>query len=255
MRRHLIVIGALVRRALNEIIRVPGASLPGVLAPAIFMLGLTAVFSKVTHLRGFSGTDQYLAFILPVGLLQGAGFTGAATGVNLARDIEQGWFDRLLVCPVPRPVLMTGIVASAALRALIPATFLITVGFILGVRWPGFGHLLLAAVLVSALAATAACWGSIVALRFRTQQAAPLMQIGSLIAVLFTNAYAPTALLSGWLHDVASVNPVTHVLNGVRQGFVGPTTWGTTWPALVAVAALLLGFGALAVRSLVRVGR
>ena len=35
--------------------------------------------------------------------MQGAGFTGAATGVNLARDIEQGWFDRLLVSPAPRP--------------------------------------------------------------------------------------------------------------------------------------------------------
>ena len=60
--------------------------------------------------------------MIPVSLLQGAGFTGAATGVNLARDIEQGWFDRLLVSPAPRPVLLAGLVLSAALRSLIPAT-------------------------------------------------------------------------------------------------------------------------------------
>ena len=59
--------------------------------------------------------------------MQGAAFTGAATGVNLARDIEQGWFDRLLSSPAPRPVLLAGLVLSASLRALIPATFLLIV--------------------------------------------------------------------------------------------------------------------------------
>ncbi|MEI7560015.1 MAG: hypothetical protein WCJ63_05415, partial [Actinomycetes bacterium] len=57
------VIRALVRRALNEIIRVPGAAVPGVLAPTVFMLGLTAVFGQVTSLPGFSGIDQYIAFV------------------------------------------------------------------------------------------------------------------------------------------------------------------------------------------------
>jgi ABC-2 type transport system permease protein len=249
------VVRALARRALNEIIRVPGAAIPGVLAPTIFMLGLAAVFGKVTELRGFGSTDQYLTFLLPVGLMQGAGFSGAATGVNLARDIEQGWFDRLLLSPVPRPVLLAGLVASAALRALLPATVLLIVGLSFGVRFPGVPHLLLAYFLICGIAAVMACWGTIIALRFRTQQAAPLMQAGNFIAVLFTTAYAPSALLAPWLHDFARVNPVTRVLEGVRQGFVGPQSWGRTWPALVALAGLLLFFGAVAARSLVRSGR
>ena len=69
--------------------------------------------------------------------MQGAGFTGAATGVNLARDIEQGWFDRLLVSPAPRAVLLAGLVISASLRSLIPATVLLIVGFSLGVELAG----------------------------------------------------------------------------------------------------------------------
>ena len=73
------------------------------LAPTIFMFGLSPPCSaNLTQLPGFT-TDEYLTFILPVGFLQGAGFTGAATGVNLARDIELGWFDRLLARP-PRAV-------------------------------------------------------------------------------------------------------------------------------------------------------
>lgn len=253
MIRHVQMIAALVRRGLNEILRVPGGSLPGVLAPTIFMLGLSAVFGEASRLRSYGGVD-FLTFVCGVGMLQGAGFTGAATGVNLARDIEQGWFDRLLLSPTPRLVLLAGIVGSASLRALLPATFLLTVALALGVHWPGLLAMGLAAVLVMGLAAAAACYAIVLALRFRTQQAAPLMQLGSLAAVLLTTAYAPRELLSGWLRAIADVNPVTHVLEGVRQGFVGDVTWATTWPALLAVAGLVTVFGALAVRGMSRQG-
>ena len=111
---------ALMRRALNEILRVPGAAIPGVLAPTIFFLGLTSVFGSLTNLEGFD-TPNYQSLLITISLLQGAGFTGAATGVNLARDIELGWFDRLLASPAPRPALLAGLVFSASFRSLIPA--------------------------------------------------------------------------------------------------------------------------------------
>ena len=113
---ELRTVWALMRRALNEIVRVPGAAIPGVLAPTIFMLGLTAVFGKLTLLPGFTTTD-FMSFLIPVSVIQGAGFTGAATGVNLARDIELGWFDRLVAAPPARWALLAGLVLSASLRA------------------------------------------------------------------------------------------------------------------------------------------
>jgi ABC-2 type transport system permease protein len=253
MRSSLAVIRALVVRALNEITRVPGAALPGVLAPTIFLIGLSGVFGEAARLPGFDATD-FRTFIVPVGLLQGAAFTGAATGVNLARDIERGWFDPLMVCPAPRTTILIGIVASAALRALLPATFLLVVAFAIGVGFPGVGALALDMVLVMGLATAVAFYAVLVALRFRTQQAAPLMQTVGFVAVLFTTAYAPKELLSGWLEAIATVNPVTFVLEGVRQGFTGSVTWADTWPALLAVAGLLAALGSLAVRRLNRVG-
>ena len=253
MKRHLQSIAALMRRGLNEILRVPGGAVPGVLAPTIFMPGLSAVFGQAVRLPGYDSAN-FLTFIVAVGMLQGAGFTGAATGVNLARDIERGWFDRLLLSPTPRPVLLAGIVGSASLRALLPASFLLVVALALGVDWPGVLAIVLAAVLVMGLAAAAACYSILLALRFRTQQAAPLMQVGTFVAVLFTTAYAPRELLSDWLGTIADLNPVTHVLEGVRQGFVGDVTWATTWPALLAVAGLIAIFGALAVRGMRRQG-
>ena len=251
-RQHVRVVRALTRRALNEILRVPGGAIPGVLAPTIFMLGLSSVFGAAAHLRGYP--SDFRTFIVAVSFLQGAGFTGAATGVNLARDIEQGWFDRLLLAPTPRPVLLIGIVTSAALRALLPATLAFVVAVALGVNWPGVEELLLAGVLIMGIAAAAACWGVTLALRFRTQQAAPLMQIGCFIAVLFTTSYAPLALQTAWLRQVAQLNPVTYVLEGVRQGFVGSITWADTWPALLAVSALMALLGTLAVRGMRRTG-
>jgi ABC-type multidrug transport system permease subunit len=250
-RADLEVVGALVRRAANEILRVPGAAIPGVLAPTIFFLGLTAVFGSLTLLPGFT-TDSYQSFIIPVSLMQGAGFTGAATGVNLARDIEQGWFDRLIVSPAPRPVLLTGLVASASLRALVPATVLLTVGFALGVEWPGLAGLAIALLLVMAMGTAAALWGAAIALKFKTQSAAPLMQAGMFTLILTTTAYAPLELMTGWLQDVARINPVTQVVEAARQGFVGSVSWAETWPGLVAIAGLIAVLGFFALRGMRR---
>jgi ABC-2 type transport system permease protein len=251
MTADVAIVGALVRRARNEIFRVPGAAIPGVLAPTIFMLGLTAVFSAAAQLPGFT-SDDFKSYIVPVSLLQGAGFTGAATGVNLARDIEQGWFDRLLLAPASRATLLLGIVLSASLRALMPASLLLVVGFSLGVHFPGIDGLLVALAVMMVFAAAMACWGVALAMKFRTQQAAPLMQVGNFILTLFTTAYAPKDLLTGWMKAIATINPVTMVLEGVRQGFVGGVNWHDTWTAVVSVLGVLAVFAYFAVRGLQR---
>jgi ABC-type multidrug transport system permease subunit len=250
-RADIETISALVRRAANELLRVPGAAIPGVLAPTIFFLGLTAVFGRLTLLPGFT-TSHYQSFLIPVSLLQGAGFTGAATGVNLARDIEQGWFDRLLVSPAPRPVLLAGLVFSASLRSLIPAGVLIVVGFALGAQWPGIEGLVIAILVVMGMGTVAALWGCALALKFKSQSAAPLMQAGMFVLILTTTAYAPLALLTGWLHTVATYNPATQIVETARQGFVGGVSWGDTWPGLLALAGLLAVLTALALRGMRR---
>jgi ABC-2 type transport system permease protein len=243
----------LMRRSIYEVVRVPGAAIPGILAPSIFMLGLTAVFGNLTQLQGF-GTSDFLAFILPVSLMQAASFSGAATGVNLARDIEQGWFDRMLVAPIPRWLLLGSIVASASFRALLPITGTLTVAFIFGVDFPGVGPLLLALALATAFSAVAAAWASALALRFRTQSAAPLMQASMFMLVLFTPSYAPQELLTGFLQDVARWNPVSQVVEAVRTCFVGGMSWAETWPAFVVIAGLAVLFGGMALRGLARTG-
>ena len=253
-RADLTVATQLIRRSFNEILRVPGAAIPGIIAPTIFLLGLTSVFGELQELPGFTG-DDFISFLIPITLLQCAGFSGAATGVNLARDIEFGWFDRVLVSRARRTVVLGGLLAAASMRSLLPMSVALAVGFALGVNFPGAGGLALALFLACLFAGAAAAWTAILAIRFRTQSAAPLMQASVFTTVLFTTSYAPEELLTGWFKEVAHYNPVTQVVEAVRQGFVGGVTWGETWPGLLVIAVLGTLLVALALRGLLRMGR
>jgi len=244
------------RRSLNEVLRVRGALLPATIAPVVFLLGMSGQFGRLTGLDGFP-TESYLSWVLPLSCLQGAGFAGAATGANLARDIEQGWFDRLLVAPVPRFLLVLGPIMGAVTRSLVPATAVLIVGLALGAELPGGGLGLLALYVASAtFCAVAALWGIFMAVIFRTQQAGPLMQQGVFLAVFLSTAYTPQPLLRGWLADTAGLNPVTYVLELGRQATVAgiEPSWANTWPGLLALAGMGLVFGAIALAALRRMG-
>ena len=245
------------RRSLNEVLRVRGALLPATIAPVIFLLGMSGQFGRLTGLDGFP-TESYLSWIVPLSCLQGAGFAGAATGSNLARDIEQGWFDRMLVAPVPRPALVVGPILGAITRAMVPATVVLLVGLALGGELTG-GVVGVAALYLAAtgFCAVAGLWGVFMAVLFRTQQAGPLMQQGVFLMVFLSTAYTPEVLLQGWLADVAHLNPVTYVLEMARQATVEglSPSWEHTWPGLVALAGMLAAFGALAMYGLRRMGR
>jgi ABC-type Na+ efflux pump permease subunit len=248
---------ALWRRSLNEVTRVRGALLPATIAPLIFLLGTSGQFGRLTGLDGFP-TDSYLSWIVPLSCLQAAGFAGAATGSNLARDIEQGWFDRLLIAPVARPVLIVGPILGALTRCLVPTTVVLVAGLALGAELtggvPGLVALYVAAV---GFCACAALWGIFVALTFRTQQAGPLMQQGVFLAVFLSTAYTPAVLLRGWLAEAAHLNPVTYVLQLGRQATVEglEPSLAHTLPGLLALAGLGLALGALAATGLRRMGR
>jgi ABC-2 type transport system permease protein len=235
---NLRLVGALARRGLNEILRVPGASIPGVLAPTIFMLGTYSMFGNLTLLPGF-GHGRYIDWILPVGFIQAAAFTGAATGVNLARDIESGWFDRMLLAPAPRWVVLGGLVASSVVRVMLPSLLLVVVGLLAGLHWPGTAGMVISLVGAAGLATVMAFWSCGLALKFRSQDAAPLMQSSGFMFMQLSAVYAPIALLAPWLRQVARVNPFTYVLDAVRAPYIGHLGWPVVWPAIAALAGMI----------------
>ncbi len=253
----LLVIGALWRRSLNEVLRVRGALLPATIAPVVFLLGMSGQFGRLTGLDGFP-TDSYLSWVLPLSCLQGAGFAGAATGANLARDIEQGLFDRFLVAPVGRAVLLVGPILGAVTRSLVPTTVVLIVGLALGAELPGgLGGLVALYAAAAVFCAIAGLWGVYLAVTFKTQQAGPLMQQGVFLAVFLSTAYTPQPLLRGWLAETAGLNPVTHVLELARQATVVgiEPSLAHTLPGVVALAGMGVFFGALCLVGVRRMGR
>ena len=248
---------AMWRRSLLEVLRVRGAFFPATLAPAIFMLGTVGQFGKLTNLSEFP-TTHYISWIVPLSCLQAAGFAGGAAGANLARDIEVGWFDRLLTAPVARPVLLLGPILAAMTRAIVPTTAVLILGIILGAGLPG-GIPGLIALYVAALwfCVCASLWGSLLALRAKTQQVGPLIQNGVFIMVFLSTAYTPQVLLHGWLGSLAKLNPVSQVLQMARQATAEgiEPSWAHTWPGLLALTGMTIVLGGLALRELRRIGR
>jgi ABC-2 type transport system permease protein len=91
-------------------------------------------------------------------------------------------------------------------------------------------------------------WATGVAMRLRTQQAAPVMQMPVFLLLFFAPVYVPLGLLQGWIHGVASVNPITPMLEAGR-GFISGS------PELILAAfaiavGLIAGFAAWAFRGL-----
>jgi ABC-2 type transport system permease protein len=95
---------------------------------------------------------------------------------------------------------------------------------------------------------TAALFAFGVAFRMRTIQAGPAMQMPVFLILFLAPVYVPLALLSGWVHAVAKVNPFTALIEGGRD-----LISGQTFDAAIAYgigAALVIGFGAWAVRGM-----
>lgn len=69
------------------------------------------------------------------------------------------------------------------------------------------------------------------------------------MALFLSTGQVPLDVMEGWLHDVAAVNPFTQILELVRQGFLGPVTWGSTWPGLAALAGTWAVLGIFAARG------
>ena len=115
---------------------------------------------------------------------------------------------------------MLGYAAAALGRWTVTAVFLTGVALAAGMNVSGsgvdvFGLYTLAAI----LNLTAVFWSAGVAMRLRTMQAGPVMQLPVFLVLFFAPVYVPLSLLQGWIHGVAVLNPVTRVLEAGR-GFV-----------------------------------
>ncbi|GIU85125.1 MAG: hypothetical protein KatS3mg008_1900 [Acidimicrobiales bacterium] len=238
------VVGELARRNLYAMLRIPGTVIPVVVMPIFLVLAFSGAFGALDRLPGYPAPD-ILDWMVPYAIVQGSAFAGLGAAFSAGRDLEGGFFDRLLVSPSPRFALVAGPVVYSALRPLLPMAIVLPLGLLGGARLRG-GLLGFASLVVASVgtAVAAALWGLGVVYRTRTQRSGGLVQVGILLTLFLSTVQVPLDLMTGWLHAVARVNPMTNVLRLAREGFLGPVTWDQTWGGLVALACgwILLGW-------------
>ena len=247
--RTLAVARGVAWRTLHNVFTNPSLLLPSLIFPLFFFVAFAGGLSRVGDIPGFDFPPGYTAFQFVFVLMQSAAFGGVFTGFGIARDFESGFARRLLLAAPNRSGIVLGYTAAALGRWLVTASFLTVIAFAAGMHVGGsgvdlFGLYTLAAILN--LAAT--LWAAGVAMRFRTMQAGPIMQLPVFLILFFAPVYVPLSLLEGWIHTVATANPVTRVLESGR-GFVAgaPTEVGIAYGAALALA---VGFSVWAWRGL-----
>src|SRR5215203_5458266 len=207
---------------------------PSLFFPLLLLSINSSGLETATHLPGFP-TGSYFQFALAIPFIQGALFSANSAGTNVASDIESGFLNRLSLTPLRRVSLMMGQLAGILALGLIQAVTFVVVGvaFGSGIKAGVSGALVIVALsLVISLGF--GCIGAFVALRSGTGEAVqgvfPL-----LFAALFLSSMAlPRNLIEiGWFQTVATYNPVSYLIEGVRSLII------TGWDA----EALALGFG------------
>jgi len=250
--RAATVAGRLATRSLVLIPRVPSTFVPSLIFPVFSVIAFSGAFSALVAVPGFPPGIKMIDWILPMTIVQGAAFAGLTTGLGVARDLEGGFFDRLLLAPVRPIALIAGPMLAAILRAFVPFALVLPVGLLFGARLRGgvVGGSLMLLIASEGAAVIAGGWAVGLALRIKSMKAAALMQVGIFISIFLSTAQVPLAVMTGWLHTVARFNPTTNILALSRQGFVGHLTWAQTWPGLIAIGAGIALLGSFAIRGL-----
>lgn len=236
-------------RVLHTFFTNPAFLLPSVAFPLFFFTAFVGGLSRISEVPGFDFPSGYTAFQFVFVLLQSAAFAGVFTGFGIARDFESGFMRRLMLAAPNRSGILLGYAVSALVRWLTVAAIVTVVALLAQMQIGGSGVDLFGLYALALLLNIAgALWATGVAMRLRTQQAAPVMQMPVFLILFFAPVYVPLALLEGWIHAVASVNPVTALLEAGRGLIAGEPE--LTLAAFAIVVGLTLGFGLWALRGL-----
>ncbi len=209
-------------RTLKNVFTNPALFFPSLIFPLFFFTAFAGGLSQVADVPGFDFEPGYTAFQFCFVLIQSAAFGGVFTGFGIARDFEYGFARRLLLAAPNRTGIILGYAIAALLRWAVTATVLTIVAVVAGMNVFGgpvdvFGMFALALLINIA----GLLWASGVAMRFRTIQAGPVMQMPVFLTLFFAPVYVPLALLDGWIETLATLNPLTYVVEAVRSMLAG----------------------------------
>jgi ABC-2 type transport system permease protein len=223
-------------RATRAVPRDLAGVIPPVFIALFFFLVNIATLKRLTgSIPGF----DYTAFQMATAILLGV--TGVSRAPALVLDVQNGYFDRLLLTPVRRTAILVGHMAADVAVAGALIVPILVLGFILGVRFQGGPVGVVAFILLAAVWSLAfAGFGYAIALKTGNPAAVNSAFLLFFPFLFLTTSYVPLSQLSGWLGIVARFNPVTYLLGGLRSLVLER---GLQWDqlGLALVAIVLVG--------------
>ena len=217
MRRRQIL--TLARRSILGTVRQPELVFPSLFFPLLFAALSVASFNKAIHvLPGFHGVRTFLDFQLAATVVQGVLFGSTGGGNDMAVDIQDGFFDRLLASPVSRTAILLGRLAGTAVLGAFQAVLFIAILVAFGATIKGGIAAIIVIIVISSVLAVGV-GGFAVALALRTgspeavQASFPLF----FISLFLSSAFFPRETMHGWFKVVATINPLSWMVEALRH--------------------------------------
>jgi ABC-2 type transport system permease protein len=231
---------ALARRAVVGTLRTPQALVPGLFFPLVLLAIFTGSFGTAPGtIPGFPPVRGFLDFALAGAVLQGILIGGTTAGAAFALDIEGGFFDRLVASPVSRTAILVGRLAGGVAVAMVQTVLFVAIGVAFGARieggLAGVAVLLLLAVL---LAVAISGLGIVLALRSGSAEAVQGTFPLFFALLFFSSAFFPRETMSGWFKAVADANPISYLVEAMREQVVSGVDARVTLTGLAVVIAL-----------------
>jgi ABC transporter DrrB family efflux protein len=250
---------AMAGRNTRRLTRTPDQIVFTLISPIMFTLLFRYVFGGA--IRGL-GPINYVNYLIPGIAVQTAMFTSGNTGFALAEDRGNGFVDRLRSLPMARIAVLAGQVASDTIRNAAGLLIILVVGLAVGFRPHSVVGLVVGFAILLAFALSTSFIFALVGLFASSAQAVNAATFPVIFPLTFaSSAFVPTATMPSWLRGFANHQPVTIVIDCVRdltlgnvtvaqraQLFAGQSTTSLVVQSLVWTAAIGLVFGVLAVR-------
>lgn len=245
----------LVWRSLRNSARTPAAVLPNVAISVFFLFVFNSGLSSVANLPGFKGS--YLAFIIPVSIVS-ASVGGAGTaGQALIRDIESGYFTKLLLTPTSRLALVWGPMIAGAVLLVGQVVLILALGLALGLHIAaGWGGLIMVLVFAFLWGMAFAGYAVFVALKTKSGAAAEAATFAFFPLIFLSTTFVPKEYIGAtWLKWAATVNPTTYIYDAMRSLLIDGWSARPLLIGLGVILAFATLTGALALRQASRATR
>jgi ABC-2 type transport system permease protein/oleandomycin transport system permease protein len=230
----------MVRRNLIRIRRTPELLLDVTVTPIMFVLLFRYVFGGAIDV----GNTSYVNYLMAGIFVQTIVFAAIYTSVLLANDLEKGMIDRFRSLPMAQSAVITGRTLTDLLRGALAVAVMWIVGLLVGfspqggvLNWVGAIGLLL-------LFGWAISWvGVTLGMLMRTPEAVNGVIFVTVFPLTFaSSAFVPTDTMPSWLQVFAEHQPLTLLINAVRDLVLGGSGGPDLLPAVLWGVGLLVVF-------------